>query len=148
MHRKAAAAAAIYGIAIWLCHIALPYMDLPYMALTDIDSEKKSEIFQKKVIAFHQSGLEWRTWFDFERSRTAATRSTTYKGSKKFKMLFLKKTMSKTLNGILEKSDKIVDFAWMRLSEELFEVWRVELMQFFMANFVMIVVSGQTLLKN
>ena len=43
---------------------------------------------KKKVIAFHQSGLEKRTKCDFERSRTAATRSTTYKGSKNFKMLF------------------------------------------------------------
>ena len=42
-----------------------------------------ARIFQNKTIAFHQNGLEKQIWFDFERSRTAATRSITYKGSNK-----------------------------------------------------------------
>ena len=41
-----------------LPYMALPYMALPYMVLMEVDLEKKSEIFQKKRIAFHQSGLE------------------------------------------------------------------------------------------
>ena len=47
-----------------------------------------------------------------------------------------------------ENSSKMTNCAWMRLSEELFEVWGVEIVQFFVANLTMIVVSGQTLLKN
>ena len=47
-----------------------------------------------------------------------------------------------------EKSSKMTNLACLRLSEELFEVWLVEIVQFFMANSAMIVVSGQTLLKN
>ena len=86
-------------------------MTLPYMALIETDSEKKKKRSKKKVISFHQSGLEQKKRCDFERSRTATTRSTTYKDSKKFKMLFLRKTMSKTLNGILGKSCKMIAFA-------------------------------------
>ena len=52
------------------------------------------------MIAFHQSGLEKRTRCDFERSRTAATRSTTYKGSKNFKMLFFEENDVWTLTKI------------------------------------------------
>ena len=44
-----------------------------------------------------------------------------------------------------EKSSQMSNLACLDLSEELFEVWLVESMQFFMANFIVIVVSGQTL---
>ena len=119
MHREAAAAATAAAAAAMalpymalpymaLPYMALPYMALPYMVLMEVDSEKKMRS-KKKVFVFHQSGLEKRTLFDFERSRTAATRSTTYKGSKKIKMLFLKKTMSKTSTRTSEKFPKTGD---------------------------------------
>ena len=56
---------------------------------------KKSEILKKKVRSFHQASLGGRTRFDIDRSRTAVTRTTTGKGSKKLKMLFLKQNDQK-----------------------------------------------------
>ena len=66
---------------------------------------------RKKVIAFHQSGLEKKTGAILRGVALPRRDLQRIRALRNSNWCFLKKTMSKTVDGILGKSNKIVDFA-------------------------------------
>ena len=79
----------------------------------NIDLEKKSGIFQKKVGSFHQSVLEKRSRLEIGSSHTAAKRSITYEASKKLKIMFF------------------LEIDWKKMGPELWKkIWESKKMKF------------------